>query len=209
MNASHCLLQQSFFFFCLFQASPAAHGSSQARCQMGAVDAGLHNSHSNAISSHVCDLHQSSWQCRTLNPLSEARDQTCSLMDNSGVCYLRATMRTPYCSIINNSKDMRATYIPTDRWMDVEDVVYLYIQWNITQPQKRMKLYHLQQHGWNRVHPTKWNKSYREGQIYNITYMWNLIKIIEKNLFTKQKQIQKFQNQTYGFQRGNMTGGIN
>ena len=31
-------------------------------------------------SSHVCDLHHSSWQCQILNPLSEARDQTCSLM---------------------------------------------------------------------------------------------------------------------------------
>ena len=32
--------------------------------------------------SHVCDLHQSSQQCRILNPLSKARDQTCVLMDN-------------------------------------------------------------------------------------------------------------------------------
>ena len=28
----------------------------------------------------VCDLHHSSWQCRILNPLSKARDQTCHLM---------------------------------------------------------------------------------------------------------------------------------
>ena len=31
--------------------------------------------------SHVCDLHHSSWQHRTLIPLSEARDQTHILMD--------------------------------------------------------------------------------------------------------------------------------
>ena len=30
--------------------------------------------------SHFCDLHHSPWQCRILNPLSEARDQTCNLM---------------------------------------------------------------------------------------------------------------------------------
>ena len=30
--------------------------------------------------SHVCSLHQ---QCWILNPLSEARDQTCNLMDTS------------------------------------------------------------------------------------------------------------------------------
>ena len=34
--------------------------------------------------------------------------------------------------------------------------------------------------------------------------MWNLIKRIQKNLFTKQKQIKRFQNQTYGYQRGNV-----
>ena len=34
--------------------------------------------------------------------------------------------------------------------------------------------------------------------------MWNIIfKMIQKNLFTKQKQIQKFGNQTYGYQRRN------
>ena len=30
--------------------------------------------------SHICDLHHSSLQCQILNPLSEARDQTHSLM---------------------------------------------------------------------------------------------------------------------------------
>ena len=40
--------------------------------------------------------------------------------------------------------------------------------------------------------------------------MWNLIKITQKNLFTKQKQTQTFQNQTYGYQRGNIAerGGL-
>ena len=31
--------------------------------------------------SHVCDLHNSSWQLWILNPLSEVRDRTCILMD--------------------------------------------------------------------------------------------------------------------------------
>ena len=35
--------------------------------------------------SHVCDLHHSSWQRWLLNPLSEARDRTCILMDTSQV----------------------------------------------------------------------------------------------------------------------------
>ena len=38
---------------------------------------------------------------------------------------------------------------------------------------------------------TKWSKSDKERQIsYDITYIWNLIKMIQINLFTKQKQTQ-------------------
>ena len=48
----------------------------------------------------------------------------------------------------------------------------------------------------------------RQQQIsYEITNMWNTVKMIQKNLFTKQKQ--RFQNQTYGYQRGSVGGGIN
>ena len=37
--------------------------------------------------SHICDLYHNSQQCQILNPLSEARDRTCILMDSSQVCY--------------------------------------------------------------------------------------------------------------------------
>ena len=43
----------------------------------------------------VCNLHYNSRQCQILNPLNEARDQTCVLMDTSWVCYCWATMGTP------------------------------------------------------------------------------------------------------------------
>ena len=33
----------------------------------------------------VCDLHDSSWQCQILNPLSKARDRTHNLMDDSWI----------------------------------------------------------------------------------------------------------------------------
>ena len=33
----------------------------------------------------ICNLHYSSGQCRTLNPLSEARDGTCILMNASQI----------------------------------------------------------------------------------------------------------------------------
>ena len=45
--------------------------------------------------SHVCDLHHSSWQHWIFNPLSEARDQTRTLMDTSWVPHCRATTGTP------------------------------------------------------------------------------------------------------------------
>ena len=37
--------------------------------------------------SHVCNLHHGSRQCWILNPLSEARDKTCVLMDTSQIHY--------------------------------------------------------------------------------------------------------------------------
>ena len=42
----------------------------------------------------ACNLHHSSQQCRILNPLSEARDQICNLMDTRQVHYHWATTGT-------------------------------------------------------------------------------------------------------------------
>ena len=36
----------------------------------------------------ICDPHHSSWQQRILNPLCEARDQTCIFMDSNQACFL-------------------------------------------------------------------------------------------------------------------------
>ena len=41
---------------------------------------------------------------------------------------------------------------------------------------------------------------------YDITYMWNLIKI---SLFTQQKPTQKISKSNYGYERGNMRERIN
>ena len=46
--------------------------------------------------SHICGLHCSFWHCQILNPLSEASEQTCILMDPSQVCYCWATIGTPW-----------------------------------------------------------------------------------------------------------------
>ena len=65
---------QDFFFFFFFVATPAAYGSSQAWDQIGAAAASLYHSHINLGSSHIWDLHHSSWQRWILNPPSKARD---------------------------------------------------------------------------------------------------------------------------------------
>ena len=96
-----------------------------------------------------------------------------------------------------------------DRWMDKEDVGHIY---------NGILLSHKKE--WNnaicsnmdgpRDHHTKWSKSNRERQIsYDITYMWNIKKMTQMNLFTKQKQTQRLWKQTYGYQRGKVGGGIN
>ena len=75
-----------FFFhfsFCLLRATPAAHGSSQARDRMGAIAAGLHYIHSNVGSEpHLRPIPQ-----LILNPLTKARDRTRVLMDTSWACF--------------------------------------------------------------------------------------------------------------------------
>ena len=53
------------------------------------------------------------------------------------------------------------------------------------------------------------SKSDRERQIsYDITYMWNLKKMIQANLFIKQKLTHKCRKQTYGY-KGESWGEIN
>ena len=75
-----------FCLFLLFRATPTVYRISQARSQLRATTSSLHHSHSNADLSSICDLYHNSQKRWILNPLSEARDGTCSLMDPSWVC---------------------------------------------------------------------------------------------------------------------------
>ena len=56
-----------------------AYGGSQDRVLIGAAAPSLHHSHTRPNLSRMYNLHHSSQQCWILNPLSEARDQTCNL----------------------------------------------------------------------------------------------------------------------------------
>ena len=104
LNISNVFL---FCFVLLFRDALEAHGSSQARGQIGATPAGLCHSHSNTGSSCICDLHRSSWQHWIPDPLSEARDQTCILMDISWIHLCCATTGTSstYFSILYKARN--------------------------------------------------------------------------------------------------------
>ena len=88
-----------FLFVCLFvcfgllRATHMAYRSSQGKGWIGAVAAGLCHSHSNAGS--YLSVIYSSWQCRMLNPLREARGRTRILMDATWVHYYWATVGIP------------------------------------------------------------------------------------------------------------------
>ena len=90
------LLFLFLFFFLLCRAAPVAYGSSQARRiklerQLLANPTAIATPYPNC----VCDLHHSSCQCQIHHPLSEARDQTCILMDTSQIRFCCAMMGTP------------------------------------------------------------------------------------------------------------------
>ena len=63
-------------FLSFFRAALAAYGDSQARDLIGALAAGLHQSHSKARSEPCLRPTPQLMATRILNPLSEARDQT-------------------------------------------------------------------------------------------------------------------------------------
>ena len=68
------------YFFFLFIATSPARGSSCARGQIGAATARLCHSHSKSRSEPCLQLISHCGTPQILNPLSEARDQTCILM---------------------------------------------------------------------------------------------------------------------------------
>ena len=84
-----------FFVFCLFRASLAACGGSQARGPIGTAAAGLHHSHSNTRSEPHLQPTSQLTERQILNPVSKARDQTQNLMVPSWICFHCAVPGTP------------------------------------------------------------------------------------------------------------------
>ena len=74
-----------FFVFCLSRAAPMAYEGVELELQLQLQLPAYTTATAMPDLSRVCDPHHSSRQHRILNPLSEARDRTCVLMDTSGV----------------------------------------------------------------------------------------------------------------------------
>ena len=53
-----------------------------------------------------------------------------------------------YDSIIYNNQDMETAHVSINKWLDKEDVVYMYNR-ILFSHKKRMKSCHLQRHGWS------------------------------------------------------------
>ena len=86
MNLDICCMDDMFFFFFYFLGLHPQHMEVpnlgvQSELQLPATATAT----TTLDLSSVCNLHHSSWQCQILNPLSEARDRTCILMETSWV----------------------------------------------------------------------------------------------------------------------------
>ena len=66
--------------------------------------------------SYVCNLHHRSRQCRILNLVSKARNQTYVLMDTSQIRYHWATTVTPFSVLFNKPVTFRFLFSHFLRW---------------------------------------------------------------------------------------------
>ena len=100
------------------------------------------------------------------------------------------------CSTICNIKDMKATKISIDRWMNTEDVVYTYVV--LLSHKKEWSNDICSNVDGHRNDHTKWSKSDRERQIYDMThmenkklykwtYLYSIIRLTEKKIMVTKK----------------------
>ena len=91
----------TFFFFWFFRATPMACGSSRLEIKWELQIPAYTTATATWDLSCVCDLRHSSLQCQIPNPLSEARDQACTLMDTRQIRFRCAATGTPLCPFLN------------------------------------------------------------------------------------------------------------
>ena len=76
-----CSFFLTCFLFCLFRATLCHMEVPRLRVELELPSLAYTTASATWDLSHICDLHHRSQQCWILNPLSEAGDQTCILMD--------------------------------------------------------------------------------------------------------------------------------
>ena len=90
-------------------ATPTTWGSSQARGQIGAEAVAYTTATAMPDRSRVCELHHCSWKRRILNPLSEVRDRTHSLMVPSRIRFRHAMLGTPSWHVLDSRSHLLAS----------------------------------------------------------------------------------------------------
>ena len=78
-------ISNSFFVFVFSFLGPHLKNIEVPRLGVRAAATATATATATRDPSYICGLHHSSQECRILNPLSEARDQTCILIDASQV----------------------------------------------------------------------------------------------------------------------------
>ena len=80
-------------------------------------------------SSRICDLHHNSQQRRILNPLSEARNQTCVLLGTSQIHFHCTLMGTSWYQLLHTKQATRIYY--TTQYNEYSQYFIITIKWNI------------------------------------------------------------------------------
>ena len=109
-------------FFCIFRATHMAYEvpslGAKSKLQLLAYTTATEMQDLSLI----CDLHHSSWQWCSLNPLSRARDWTHILIDSSWVHYHWDTMGTPI--IILSVNRLNGPIKRQSGWMENNSCIY-------------------------------------------------------------------------------------
>ena len=106
-----------------------------------------------------------------------------------------------HSSTIYNSQYMEATAMPTDRWVDKEDVCILIYNAILLIKKEWNNAICSHMDGPRDFH-TKWNKSDKDKIIWDHLYVEYKKIIIQMNPFIKQRLSHRYRNQIYGYQKG-------